>query len=98
LSFAFAGAIVPHRLRKTLRFLALMVLLAALVLWAAKGADLGWTKTNIARALPDPVTGLTGTTYEKGFIPGVDFLAVAALAAGVLAGVSILFRNKNART
>jgi hypothetical protein len=85
-------------LRKSLRFIALLVLLAALTFWAAKGADRGWTKTNIARELPDPVTGLTGTTYEKGFVPGLDFLAGAALAAGVMAGASLLFRVKNPET
>jgi hypothetical protein len=89
---------VAASLRKTLRFIAVTVLLAALALWAACGADCGWTKTNIARELPDPVTGLTGTRYEKGFVPGVDFLAVTALAAGVMAGASLLFRNKNEET
>ena len=84
---------VSARMRRKLRFVALMVLLAALGLWAAKGANRGWTKTNIARDLPDPVTGLTGTAYDVGFVPGVDFLAGAVLAAGVLAGASLLCRN-----
>jgi TRAP-type C4-dicarboxylate transport system permease small subunit len=86
------------RLRKTLRVIALIVLLAALGFWAGRGAHPGWTETNIATELPDPVTGLTGTAYQHGFIPGMDFLAAAALAAGVMAGLSLLFPNKNPQT
>jgi hypothetical protein len=84
--------------KKTLRILALIVLLAALGFWAAKGANRGWTINNIAHETMDPVTGLAGVTFEKGFIPGWDFLAAAALAAGVMAGASFLFRKKKAQT
>ena len=76
----------------------MLVLLAALAFWAATGAHCGWTINNIAHETPDPVTGLSGVTYEKGFIPGWDFLAAAALAAGVMAGSSFLFRGKKAGT
>jgi hypothetical protein len=82
--------------KKALRILAVMVLLAAGVLWAAKGANCGWTKTNIKHETPDPVTGLTGVAYDMGFVPGVDFLAAAALAAGVMAGASLLVKSKDA--
>jgi hypothetical protein len=34
-------------------------------------------------------------TYEKGFIPGIDFLGGAALLAGMVAGVSFLIKNKS---
>jgi len=78
--------------------MAVIVFLAALGLWAAKGANRGWTINNIAHETTDPVTGLTGISYEKGFIPGWDFLAAAALTAGVMAGASFLFRNKKAQT
>jgi hypothetical protein len=81
-------------MKKMLRILAVVMLLAALGFWAAKGAHRGWTINNIAHETMDPVTGLSGVTYEKGFIPGWDFLAAAALMAGVIAGASFLFRNK----
>jgi TRAP-type C4-dicarboxylate transport system permease small subunit len=87
---------LPECLRKVLRILAVLVLLAALAFWAARGANPGWTVNNIAHETPDPVTGLSGVTYEKGFIPGWDFLAAAALAAGVMAGASFLFGAKKA--
>ena len=84
--------------KKTLRILALVVLSSALVFWAAKGAHSGWTINNIAHETTDPVTGLTGVTYENGFIPGWDFLAVVILTAGVLAGVSCVFGKKKSGT
>jgi hypothetical protein len=81
-----------------LRILAGLVLPAAVGFWAARGAHPGWTVNNIAHETTDPVTGLTGVTYEKGFIPGWDFLAAAALIASILAGVSFLFANKKTGT
>lgn len=83
-------------MKKALLILAAVVLLGAVGFWAEKGANRGWTRTNIKHETPDRVTGLSGVTYEKGFIPGVDFLAVAALAAAGMAGVSLLIKNKNA--
>ena len=77
--------------------LSLFILLAAVGFWAAKGANRGWTINNIPHETLDPVTGLTGVTYEKGFIPGWDFLALAAFTAGGLAAASFLFRNKKAQ-
>jgi hypothetical protein len=84
--------------KRTLRILAFIVLLAAVGFWAAKGANCGWTVNNIAHETLDPVTELKGVTYEKGFIPGVDFLAGAALTAGFLAGASFLLGKKKAGT
>jgi hypothetical protein len=84
--------------RRALRILAPVVLTAAVGFWAAGGAHPGWTVNNIAHETNDPVTGLTGVTYEKGFIPGWDFLAAAALLAGILAGLSFLFANKKTGT
>jgi len=83
--------------RKALRILAVIVLLAAVAIWAARGAHCGWTINNIEHRATNPVTGLTGVTYEKGFIPGLDFLVVAAFASGLLAGASFLFRKKRIR-
>jgi hypothetical protein len=89
---------VPSALvvKRVLRILAVVVALGALGLWAVKGANCGWTRTNIQHDTPDPVTGLIGVSYEKGFVPGLDFLGGAGLVAAVLAGVSLLIKNKNA--
>jgi hypothetical protein len=80
-------------MKKTLRVLAVLVLLAAGAIWLATGASRGWTKTSVMVKTPDPVTGLDGISYEKKFIAGVDFLGAAALGAGLLAGASLFFRK-----
>ena len=81
-------------MRTLLRTAALIVLLGALLFWAAKGANRGWTKNDVPTTQIDAVTGIEGTTWEKRFVPGVDFLAAALLAATFLAGVSFFFRSK----
>lgn len=73
----------------------MLVLLAAGASWLATGANRGWTKTSVAIKTLDPVTEIEGITYEKKFLPGVDFLGAAFVVAGVLAGTSLFFRNKN---
>ena len=85
-------------MKKTLQLLAVLVLLAASVTWLAAGADRGWTKTSVAVKTLDEVTGIEGITYKKQFVPGVDFLGASALVAGLLAGTSLFFRNKNKST
>jgi TRAP-type C4-dicarboxylate transport system permease small subunit len=79
--------------RKILRIAALILVLAAAGFWLASGANRGWTKTSVPIKTVDEVTGIEGVTYEKKFVPGVDFLAVGIGAAVLLAGVSFLFRT-----
>ena len=74
--------------------MALVLLLAAAAFWLVAGANRGFTVNNQPRKIVDPVTGLEGTSYESVFVPGVDFLAAAFVAAGALAGASFLFSNK----
>jgi hypothetical protein len=81
-------------MKKALRILAVLVLLAAGLTWLATGATIGWTKTSVAVKTLDPVTGIEGISYQKKFIAGVDFLGGAATVAAVLAGASFFFRNK----
>jgi hypothetical protein len=81
-------------LKRTLRIAAAVLLVTAIIVWAATGANRGWTQTDIPTKIVDEVTGIEGVTYHKGFKPGRDFLGAAALGAGLLAGVSFLFRTK----
>ena len=81
-------------MKKILQLLAVLVLLAAGATWLVTGANRGWTKTSMAVKTLDPVTEIEGITYEKKFLPGVDFLGAAAMVAGLLAGTSLFFRNK----
>ena len=81
-------------MKKLLRILALLLVLAAAGFWLAAGANCGWTKTSVPKKTVDAVTGIEGVSYEKKFVPGVDFLAAAAVCAGILTGASCLFQNK----
>jgi len=79
---------------KTLRILALVLALAAAGTWLATGGNRGWTKTSVPVKTVDEITGLEGISYERRFVPGLDFLGAALLGASLLAGGSFLFRNQ----
>jgi hypothetical protein len=80
-------------MKRILQLLAVLVLLAAGATWLATGANRGWTKTSVAVKTLDPVTGIDGISYEKKFLPGVDFLGAAFGGAVLLAGASLFFRK-----
>lgn len=80
-------------MKRILRFLAVLVLLAAGATWLATGANRGWTKTSVAVKTLDEVTGIEGITYQKKFLPGVDFLGAAFGGAAVLMGASFFIRK-----
>lgn len=82
-------------MKRGLQILAAVVAFAIVITWASLGASRGWTKTERPVKVLDEVTGIEGITQEKGFWPGVDFLGAGLLGAGVLAGVSFLFRSKS---
>ena len=84
--------------KKVLRTLAWLLLVAALALWVATGANRGWTKTSVPVKRTDEVTGITVDDYQKRFVPGLDFLGAALLGSGILAGTSFLFRNKQTQS
>lgn len=72
-------------LGEVLRALGTFVLVCTVVLWAAMGLKLGWTKTYVEIDRVDPVTELPFKENVPRFIPGVDFLA-----AGVFSGIVLL--------
>ena len=80
------------------RVFALLLFVAALVVWLATGANPGWTKTSVPVKRSDEVTGITVDDYQKRFLPGLDFLGAALLGSGILAGASFLFRNHQPQT
>ena len=71
-------------MKTILRNMSLGFMLAAVAFWIVSGANRGWTKTQVARETRDAVTGISGVTYEKKFVPGLDFLAAAALCSLIL--------------
>lgn len=82
-------------MKRGFQILAAVVVLGVVVTWAGAGANRGWTKTEKQIKTLDEVTGLEGISYEKGFWPGVDFLGAGLMGAGILAGISFLFRSKS---
>ena len=82
-------------MRKLLRLLALVLVVAALGVWLATGMNRGWTKTTKPNGTVDEVTGLVDQTPVKAFQPGVDFLGAAIVGAVILTGLSFFLRNQN---
>ncbi|MEI7728485.1 MAG: hypothetical protein WCO56_02890 [Verrucomicrobiota bacterium] len=80
-------------MKRILPIIALVLGLSVTLYWAAAGANRGWTKTSVPVKTLDEVTGIEGITYQKRFVPGLDFLGCGWLGAGILAGVSLLFRK-----
>ena len=85
-------------MKRILQLMAVLVLLAAGATWLATGANRGWTKTSVVVKTLDPVTEIEGISYQKKFLPGLDFLGGSALLAGLLGGTSLFFRKKNQST
>lgn len=81
-------------MRTKLRLTALAVGFAGLVFWFFGGPNLGWTKTSVTHMQKDSVTEIEYPVIEKKFIPGIDFLGVCVVGAGLLWSVSFLFRRK----
>ena len=84
--------------RQLLRLAAVILIVVALGVWLATGANQGWTKTSVPVKKTDEVTGITVDEYQKRFVPGVDFLGATLLASGFLAGASFLFHRPQTQT
>ena len=82
-------------MKRTLRIIAVVLVVGAIAFWAAAGANRGWTKTRVPEKVVDEVTGLEGVQWQDKFVPGVDLLGLAWLGAGVLAGVSVFIPAKS---
>jgi hypothetical protein len=82
-------------MKRTIRMIAAVLVIGAIAFWVAAGANRGWTKTRVPKKVVDEVTGLEGIQWQDKFVPGVDFLGAALLAAGILTGISFLSRAKS---
>ena len=67
-------------MKRTLRILGGVILLASVIVWAALGAHRGWTKTRVEIKTMDDVTGIEKREWQDKFLPGVDFLGAGVLA------------------
>lgn len=61
------------------------VALATIALWAALGANTGWTKNRVQETHTDAITGIEHAVWTERWVPGVDMVAVGlACSAGLL--------------
>jgi hypothetical protein len=81
-------------MRTAIRLFALALALGTIAFWFFGGPHLGWTRTQVEVDTVDSVTGLTGKTWERRFVPGVDFLATGLALAAVSFGASFAFRRR----
>jgi hypothetical protein len=81
-------------MKRILQILAVLIVLGAAATWLATGANRGWTKTSVPIKTLDQATGIEGITYQKKFLPGVDFLGAALAAAALPAAASLFFRKR----
>lgn len=81
-------------MKRALQCTALALAAGSLVWWLAAGANRGWTKTTVPVKTVDEITGIEAITYEKRFMPGVDFVAAVWFGAALAGGASLFFRRK----
>lgn len=62
--------------------------------WAAKGYHRGWSQHQVPVKQVDPITELEYVTYEKRFVPGIDYLGAGLLAGAVVFGATFLGRSR----
>jgi len=81
-----------------LRLAGLAIAVVTLALWFFGGMNRGWTKTSVMVERPDPVIPeLTQRTWERRFLPGLEFLAGGLLLGGALAASAYLVRGPSAK-
>jgi hypothetical protein len=81
-------------MRLGFRLAGLGLLALGAALWFFGGPNLGWTKTTVPVEQIEEVTKLKQITWEKRFVPGVDFLGATVLLAGACGGLSFFFPKK----
>lgn len=90
-----------RKIAKGLAVTGLALACTIITFWAMKGANLGWTKLYTTVEHVDPVTEISYAEQMPGFLPGVDFLLLAPLAAVILlgaAGALVLFDSKRKKS
>lgn len=81
-------------MRRGLRVFAVAIALAGIAFWLMAGANRGWTKNRVENRTVDEVTGIEAVSFEKRFVPGVDFLGGVAVGAGALVAISFVVGRK----
>jgi hypothetical protein len=83
-------------MKRLILLAALAVAIATTAIWAAFGANTGWTKNRVPEMQTDEITGIEHTVWTERWVPGVDFLAVGlACSAGLLIASVAIRPRKN---
>jgi len=82
-------------MKRALQMLAVVLAVATLSLWLAKGANTKFTKNRIQVTVVDPVTEIPEPRWQEVFIPGIEFLGGGLITAGALFVGSLLIRKSN---
>ncbi len=80
--------------RVLLRGVGVLLALFVVCVWSAKGYNRGWTKNQVAVKQVDPITELEYETFERRFVPGLDYLGGGILLGAALFGATFLGRRR----
>lgn len=81
-------------MRTGLRIASLFLAVVTVVLWLFGGPNLGWTKTSAMIKTVDPITDQEIVTWERRFLPGIEFLGAGLATACLVFGASFAVRKK----
>lgn len=84
-------------MKKASYIFAAVVAAVTLTIWASTGFHTGWTQTSIPVTGVDEITGIEFTTYEEGFVAGVDVLGAGLGAAFGISALSLGIHKFRAR-
>lgn len=82
-------------MKRALQILAVVLAVATLSVWLAKGANTGWTKNRVQVKTIDPITEIEVPGWEDKFVPGVDILGGGLITAGAMFVGSLFIRKSN---
>jgi hypothetical protein len=81
-------------MKRGLQLAGILIILGVLAVWAALGANRGWTKTSVPVKTMDEVTGIEAITHEKKFVPGVEFVGSGIFFGAMLLVISGFMKRK----
>lgn len=80
-------------MRGALIKLSVVIAIATMVVWLACGANTKWSKNQRQVKTVDPVTEIEQVTWEKAFLPGLDFIGLGLGTAVALAASARFIRR-----
>jgi hypothetical protein len=83
-------------MKRLLLFASPAVALTVVAIWAALGANTGWTKNRVQETHTDEITGIEHAVWTEQWVPGLDFLAVGLACSAGLLIASLAIRTRKA--